>query len=80
MPDHPCIPTEVGRRQFLHKIISGAAAGVAASAALGLYSPATLDAQTNLTPDAVMRELLDGNQRFAANKLTSIEHDLAILK
>jgi carbonic anhydrase len=80
MPDHPCIPTEVGRRQFLHKIISGAAAGVAASAALGLYSPATLHAQTNLTPDAAMRELLDGNQRFAANKLTSIEHDLAILK
>ncbi len=27
-----------------------------------------------------MRELLDGNQRFAANKLTSIEYDLTILK
>ncbi|HST08820.1 MAG TPA: carbonic anhydrase [Terriglobales bacterium] len=80
MSDHTCNPTEVGRRQFLHKIISGAAAGVAASAGLGLYSPATLHAQSNLSPDAAMRELLDGNRRFAANKLTSIEHDLIILK
>lgn len=27
-----------------------------------------------------MQELLAGNQRFAANQLTSLEHDLAILK
>jgi Carbonic anhydrase len=37
-------------------------------------------AQTNLTPDAALQELLAGNQRFAANQLTSIEHDLTILK
>jgi carbonic anhydrase len=80
MPDQACDPTGVGRRHFLHKIISGAAAGVAASAGLSLTSPQRLHAQTNLTPDAAMRELLDGNQRFAANKLTSIEHDLTILK
>lgn len=80
MSDHTCIPTEVGRRQFLHKVLSGAVAGVAASAGLGLTSPPTLHAQSNLSPDAAMRELLDGNQRFAANKLTSIEHDLTILK
>lgn len=79
MPDRACTPAEVGRRQFLHKVLSGAA-GVAASAGLGLYSPPTLQAQSNLTADAAMRELLDGNQRFAANKLTSIEYDLTILK
>lgn len=39
-----------------------------------------LDAQTNLTPDTAFQELLAGNQRFAANQLTSIEHDLTILK
>jgi len=39
-----------------------------------------LAAQTNLTPDAALKELLAGNGRFAANQLTSIEHDLAILK
>jgi carbonic anhydrase len=39
-----------------------------------------LSAQANLSPDTALQELLAGNQRFAANKLTSIEHDLSILK
>jgi len=39
-----------------------------------------LAAQTNLTPDAALKELLAGNGRFAANQLTSVEHDLEILK
>jgi carbonic anhydrase len=42
--------------------------------------PAMLAAQTNLTPDAALKELLAGNGRFAANQLTSVEHDLEILK
>jgi carbonic anhydrase len=33
-----------------------------------------------LSPDSALQELLDGNKRFAANQLTSIEHDLAILR
>lgn len=33
-----------------------------------------------MTPDAALQELLAGNQRFAANQLTSIAHDLVILK
>src|SRR3989441_12091405 len=36
--------------------------------------------QNNLTPDAALEELLAGNQRFASNQLTSVEHDLGILK
>jgi len=36
--------------------------------------------QTGLRPDAALEELLAGNQRFAANQLTSIEQDLTILK
>ncbi|MBV9622796.1 MAG: carbonic anhydrase [Acidobacteria bacterium] len=39
-----------------------------------------LSPQTNLTPEAALQQLLEGNQRFAANQLMSIEHDLAILK
>src|SRR6266403_1757366 len=31
--------------------------------------------QNNLTPDAALEELLAGNQRFASNQLTSVEHD-----
>ena len=37
-------------------------------------------AQTTLSPDAALRELLAGNQRIAANQPISIEHDLTILK
>ena len=35
---------------------------------------------TVMSPDAALQELLAGNRRFAANQLTSIEHDLSILK
>jgi hypothetical protein len=38
------------------------------------------DTRPALPPDAALEELLAGNRRFAANRLTSIEHDLAILK
>jgi carbonic anhydrase len=38
------------------------------------------EAQTILTPDAALKELLAGNERFAANQLTSVEHDLVVLK
>ena len=42
--------------------------------------PVMLAAQTNLTPDAALKELLAGNERFAAHQLTSVEHDLEVLK
>jgi carbonic anhydrase len=38
------------------------------------------EARTILTPDAALKELLAGNERFAANQLTSVEHDLVVLK
>jgi carbonic anhydrase len=68
------------RRQFLYNALSGAAVGIAAQAGIELAFPTMLPAQTTLTPDAASHELLAGNQRFAANQLTSIAHDLAILK
>jgi len=37
-------------------------------------------AQTTLSPDAALQELMDGNMRFTAETLTSYEHDLSILK
>ena len=43
-------------------------------------SPKRVRTQPNLSPDAVLRELLAGNRRFAASQLTSLEHDLTILK
>jgi carbonic anhydrase len=72
--------TDFGRRQFIFSAASGAALGVAAQAGIELALPARLEAQTNLSPDAALNELMEGNKRFDANQLTSIAHDLAILK
>jgi len=71
---------QYGRRQFIRTVISGAAAGVGAQAGITFVAPKNLNAQTNLSPNAALQELIAGNQRFAANQLTSIEHDLVVLK
>src|SRR3989442_10783728 len=80
MPDNARVHTDSGRRQFLQTVCSSAVVGFAAQAGIQLLAPLKLSAQTNLSPDAALQELLAGNQRFAANRLTSIEHDLTILK
>lgn len=68
------------RRQFLRAALSSAAVGATGLAGMELAAPAKLNAQTNLSPDGALEELMAGNQRFAANQLTSIQHDLTILK
>jgi carbonic anhydrase len=80
MPDKTRVQTDSGRRQFLRTVASSAVVAVAAPAAIELAAPATLSAQSNLSPDAALKELLAGNERFAADQLTSISHDLKILK
>jgi len=40
----------------------------------------TVSAQTGLSPDAAMRQLIDGNGRFAEGRMTSFDEDLSILK
>jgi carbonic anhydrase len=70
----------VPRREFLRNALSTAAAGVVAQSALELASPRILNAQTNLSPESALQELIDGNQRFSVNQLTSVQHDLDMLK
>jgi carbonic anhydrase len=70
----------INRRRFLHSAVSGAAVGIAAQAGIELAVPTNVEGQANMTPDGALRELMAGNQRFAANQLTSVEHDLVILK
>lgn len=72
--------TNSNRRQFLQALVSTAVVGVATQAGIELAAPEYLSAQTNMSPDAALQELLAGNQRFAANQLTSIEHDLTMLR
>lgn len=72
--------SDIGRRQFLHTVLLGAVLGAVSQAGLELASPRTLHAQTTLSPDEALHELLTGNQRFASNHLTSITHNLSIMK
>ena len=69
-----------GRRRFLRGAAAGIAAGVAVGAGMEVAFPRAAKAQTNATPEAALKDLLDGNARFAANQLTSLQQDLDILK
>ena len=80
MQNHDESVSELNRRTFLHSAVSGVAIGIAARVGIELGVPTMLEAQTNLSPDAALKELLAGNERFAANRLTSVEHDLEVLK
>jgi len=62
---------DITRRSFL---ASAAAASLISSEPLHAQEPAPT------TPDAALKMLLDGNQRFAQNNLTSIAHDLQLLR
>lgn len=55
-------------------------ASLISAAASGLLFKSTLRAQSTLTPDEALRNLMDGNARFASGRMTSFEHDLSILK
>ena len=79
MPD-TAHPTGPGRRQFVQSIFSSAVVAAAAPVVVEFSDSQRLNAQGNLGPDAAFQALLDGNQRFAANRLASITHDLEILK
>ena len=69
-----------GRRHFLRTALSSAVVGTAAQTALQFAAPHPVHAQSSLTPDQAFQELINGNARFAAHQLISIEHDLAMLK
>ena len=59
--------------------LAGTVVGLATSG-LQLATPLTAWAQSELSPDAALTELMEGNKRFTANRLTAHEHDLDILK
>jgi len=65
MSDNSRVQADSGRRRFLQTVVSSAFVGVAAQAGLEFAVPTTLNAQSNLTPDAALQELIAGNQRFA---------------
>src|SRR5215467_669438 len=67
------------RRRFLQMGLSGTAIGLL-TAGLDLSATSRAWAQSTLSPDAALTELMDGNKRFISGRLTHNEQDLAILK
>jgi carbonic anhydrase len=57
------------------QVVTGIAGSVAA-----LWGVRSVVAQTALSPDAALARLMQGNQSFVQEKLTSLDEDLAILK
>jgi len=64
------------RRAFFREVLAGAAAMATAGQTLN----STVAAQTALSPDAALQQLIDGNTRFAEGRITSFDEDLGILK
>jgi carbonic anhydrase len=78
---HSILPRqEASRRRFLQMTLGGTAVGMATISSMEFATPARVWAQSVLSPDAALQELMDGNKRFTAARLTACEHDLAILK
>jgi len=67
------------RRRFLRMGVTGAAASLVASS-VELTLPTLAQAQSALSPEAALTELMDGNKRFTAGRLTHHEQDLVILR
>ena len=70
---------DLSRRQLLRTGLAAASAAVLAGG-LDLTFSSAAQAQSNLTPDAALAELMEGNKRFTSGKMTAHEHDLVILK
>jgi carbonic anhydrase len=70
---------QVPRRQFFEATLGGFAACMA-EGAVNLALPTAAMAQSPLSPEAALREMMAGNRRFVESGMTSFNDDLAILK
>jgi carbonic anhydrase len=78
---HSEVPNEnPSRRTFFKMTFGGAVAGLVTATGMESGAPHRLFAQSALSPDAALQELMEGNRRFSSGKLTSYEHDLEILR
>ena len=68
------------RRRFLRTTVAGTAAGGLAGLGPELAAPRTALAQSTLSPDTALKELMDGNQRYIDGRGTAHEHDLELLR
>src|SRR5271163_2780593 len=77
---NPASDMKSSRRGFLQTAAGGTLAGLLTRAGMDLATPDSVRAQSTLSPDAALQELMNGNKRFTSDQLTSFEADLRILK
>jgi carbonic anhydrase len=76
-----CISDEdSSRRRFLQLAMGGTLTSLLTAAGKEFVMLHPVLAQSKLSPDAALQELMDGNRRFTSGRLTAPEQDLAILK
>jgi len=68
---------DLARRGFLCNAIASSAVVLAGATVIRARSAS---AQSTLTPEAALKALMDGNQRYVAGQLQSLNEDLSILK
>lgn len=68
------------RRQFMQKTMGGALAGLITAAGMEFATSRPVPAQSKLSPDAALQELMDGNRRFTSGRLTAFHEGPGILK
>jgi carbonic anhydrase len=68
------------RRSFLRSTTRGTIMAVGSGSGMKLALPSLALAQNPSNPDAALRELMAGNQRFTAGRFTAHKHDLEILR
>jgi len=75
IPDQNC-----SRRGFLQTAAGGTMLGFLTGIGAELAVPHSVQAQSVLSPEAALQELMNGNQRFTSGRMTAFEEDLGILK
>lgn len=76
-----CVPDKASsRRSFLQATVGSTLAGVITAAGMEFATPRAVLAQSTLSPDAALQQLMDGNRRFTSGRRTADEQDVAILR
>jgi carbonic anhydrase len=70
---------ESSRRHFFQMALRGTMAGIVTATGFE-FAARPVMAQSKLSPDAALKELMDGNARFTSGRSNAHEQDVAILK
>src|SRR5271167_4335360 len=71
---------ESSRRRFFQMALRGTLAGLVTATGIEFADPRRALAQSKLSPDAALKELMDGNARFMSGRSNAHEQDVVILK